>query len=167
MGHRVRRAHRSGASSRRSTLADLELLAVAAHLAGRDDDSAAALEKAHHEHLRLGDPARAARCAFWLALALIFRGETARGGGWVARAHRLVEDNNLDCAERGFLMLPAGFATLFEGGAAAAYGIFAQAAAIGERFAEPDLDRDGSARPGSGPAGGRRPWRPASRCSTR
>ena len=57
----------------------------------------------------------------------------------MARAHRLVEDNNLDCAERGFLMLPAGFATLFEGGAAAAYGIFAQAAAIGERFAEPDL----------------------------
>jgi len=129
------------AAAERSPLdaADLELLAVAAYLAGRDDDSAAALERAHHEHLRLGEPARAARCAFWLALAMIFRGETAQGGGWVARAHRLVEDNNLDGPERGFLMMPAGFATLFEGGAAAAYSIFAQAAAVGERFAEPDL----------------------------
>ncbi len=45
---------------------DLELLAVAAYLAGRDDDSAAALEKAHQEHLRRGDPSRAARCGFWL-----------------------------------------------------------------------------------------------------
>jgi DNA-binding NarL/FixJ family response regulator len=120
-------------------VADLELLAVSAYLAGRDDDSAAALEKAHHEHLRLGDPARAARCGFWLALALIFRGETARGGGWVARAHRLVDDNDLDCAERGFLLMPVGHATLFDGGASAAYTIFEQAAAIGERFHEPDL----------------------------
>ncbi len=42
-------------------------------------------------------------------------------------AQRLVEDGRLDCPERGFLMLPAGFATLFDGGAAAAYAIFEQA----------------------------------------
>jgi DNA-binding NarL/FixJ family response regulator len=119
--------------------ADLELLATAAYLAGRDDNSAAAWEQAHHEHLRLGDPARAARCGLWLAMALILRGDTARGGGWVGRAHRLVEDNHLDSAERGFLMIPSGLATLFDGGAAAAYAIFEQAAAIGQRFAEPDL----------------------------
>ena len=120
-------------------VADLELLAVAAYLAGRDDASAAAWEQAHHEHLRRGDPAGAARCGFWLALAMIMRGEMARGGGWVARAQRLVEDARLDGPERGFLMLPAAFATLLEGGAAAAYAIFEQAVAIGERFAEPDL----------------------------
>jgi DNA-binding NarL/FixJ family response regulator len=72
-------------------------------------------------------------------LALILRGDMARGSGWVARAKRLVDDGQLDGPERGFLMLPAGFATLFEGGAAAAYAIFEQAAAIGERFTEHDL----------------------------
>ena len=118
---------------------DLERLATAAYLAGRDADSAAALERAHQDHLRDGEPARAARCAFWLGLALILRGEMARGGGWVARGQRLVDDGQLECAERGFLLLPAGFATLFEGGAAAAHAIFATAAEICERFADRDL----------------------------
>jgi DNA-binding NarL/FixJ family response regulator len=118
---------------------DLELLAIAAYLSGRDADSVAMLERAHQEYLRVGEPGRAARCAFWLGLGLILRGEMARGGGWVARGQRLVDDGQLDCAERGFLLLPAGFAALFEGGAAASYEIFGTAAEIGERFAEPDL----------------------------
>ena len=99
----------------------------------------AAWEDAYREHLRRDEPARAARCGFWLSMALLLRGEMARGGGWVARSQRLVADAGVDCAERGFLMLPTGLATLFEGGAAAAYAIFEQAAEIGERFAEPDL----------------------------
>jgi DNA-binding CsgD family transcriptional regulator len=118
---------------------DLELLGTAAYLAGRDEDSAAAWEQAHHEHLRRDDPAGAARCGFWLSLPLILRGEMARGGGWVARSQRLVEDHHLDGAERGLLMMPAGLATLFGGGAAAAYAIFEEAASIGERCRDPDL----------------------------
>ena len=65
---------------------DLERLAVAAHLVGRDKESADAWTRAHHGWLRLGDAARAARCAYWLALSLLNRGEFARGGGWLARA---------------------------------------------------------------------------------
>ena len=118
---------------------DLEQLATAAFLAGHDDDSAAALEQAHREHLRRGDTARAARCGFWLGFALTMRGEQARGSGWVARSQRLVDDEDLDCPERGFLMLPTAFTALFSGGAAAAYAIFERAAAIGERFSDPDL----------------------------
>ena len=41
-------------------LEDLERLAMAAHLVGRDADSADAWARAHHECLRLNDPARAA-----------------------------------------------------------------------------------------------------------
>ena len=119
--------------------ADFEMLAVATYLAGADDASAAAWERAHHGYLRRDEPAQAARCGFWLALALILRGETARGGGWLARSQRLVDEGHLDGPERGYLMLPAGFVTLFDGGAAAAYAIFERAAAIGERFTEPDL----------------------------
>jgi ATP/maltotriose-dependent transcriptional regulator MalT len=129
---------------------DLELLAIAAYLAGRNAESAAAWERAHHEHLRLGNVARAVRCGFWLSMALLLSGETARGGGWVARSQRLLDSIDGDCAERGFLVLPAGFAALFNGGAAAAYGIFEQAAVIGERFAEADLVA--TARHGQGQA---------------
>ena len=82
--------------------ATLELLATATHLAGRDDDSAAALVQAHQQHLREDNPERAALCAFWLSMALVLRGETARAGGWVARGQRLVEEHDLDGPARGY-----------------------------------------------------------------
>src|SRR5687768_4727110 len=56
---------------------DLERLAVAASLVGRDSDSAEIWSRAHHECLRRGNAARAARCAFWLAFGLLFQGEQA------------------------------------------------------------------------------------------
>lgn len=92
------------------------MLAIAAYLAGRDAESATAWEQAHQEHLRLGNVTRAVRCGFWLSMALLLLGETARGRGWVARSHRLLDRVDGDCAERGFLLLRAGFAALFEGG---------------------------------------------------
>jgi hypothetical protein len=63
---------------------------------GRDGDRDEALARAHQEWLRLGDAERAARCAFWLAFGLLNRGELARGGGWLARAQRLLDDGQLD-----------------------------------------------------------------------
>ena len=119
--------------------AGLELLAVATHLAGREEESAAALEQAHHQRLREDDPERAAVCAFWLSMALVFRGDTARAGGWVARGQRLADEHDLDGPSRGYLLLPSAFQALFGGGPAAAYAIFEQATAIGERTREADL----------------------------
>ncbi len=84
---------------------DLERFAVAAQLVGEDEVSARCWERAHLELLDRGEVARAVRCAFWLASGLFSRGETARGGGWVGRAQRLLEDHDLDCVERGFLMI--------------------------------------------------------------
>jgi hypothetical protein len=52
-------------------LEDLERLAVAAYLVGRDEDSVEAWTRAHHECAGRGDAARAARCAFWLAFCLL------------------------------------------------------------------------------------------------
>ncbi len=70
----------------------------------------------------------------------IFRGETARAGGWVARGQRLVDEHGLDGPAHGYLLLPSAFQALFGGGGpAAAYAIFEQATAIGERTAERDL----------------------------
>jgi DNA-binding CsgD family transcriptional regulator len=119
---------------------DLERLALAAYLAGRDDDGADVSARAYHEWLRLGDAPRAARCAFWLGFTLVHRGELARGGGWLARARRLLDDGRLDCVERGYLLLPAALQSLAGGDAAAACATFGQAAEIGGRFGDPDLE---------------------------
>ena len=119
--------------------ADLERLAMAAYLVGRDDDSAEVWARASHEWLRLGDVPRGARSAFWLGFTLLHRGELARGGGWLARAQRLLDDGQLDCAEHGYLLLPVAIRSLAGGDAAAANATFSQAAKIGERFGDQDL----------------------------
>ena len=118
---------------------DLERLATAAYLIGRDDDCFDVGTRAYHAFLRLGSVERAVRGAFWLAFGLLNRGEVARGGGWVARARRLLDDLGKDCVEQGYLLWPAGLQLLLEGDAAAAAATFDQAAKIGERFADPDL----------------------------
>ena len=85
---------------------DLELLAMSAYLLGRDDDYLRALDRAHHAYLDSGEDVRAVRCAFWLGLRLLFRGETGRASGWLARAQRLLERQERDCVEQGYLLLP-------------------------------------------------------------
>jgi DNA-binding CsgD family transcriptional regulator len=118
---------------------DLERLATAAYLAGRDDDGADAGTRAHHEFVRRGEVARAVRCAFWLGFSLIEQGDEARGGGWLARARRLLDDAQLDCVEQGYLLFPGAMQALTEGDAATAGAGFDEVARIAGRFGDPDL----------------------------
>lgn len=129
------------AADRRSPLEppDLMHLAMAAQLLGKDAESAALWERAHHGFLDLGDVERAARCAFWLAVGLLERGEAARGGGWLARARRLLDDGEHDCVEQGYLLMPVARQQAAVGDFAAAYASFARAAAIAQRFGDRDL----------------------------
>jgi hypothetical protein len=85
---------------------DLELLATAAYMVGRDDAYVHALERAHRAHVDAGEALRAARCAFWAGLCLAFRGEAGRATGWFGRARRLIEREGGDCVERGYLLIP-------------------------------------------------------------
>jgi DNA-binding CsgD family transcriptional regulator len=118
---------------------DLELLAMAAYLIGRDEDYLTALDRAHQAHLNAGQVLRAARCAFWLGLRFLFRGEVGRATGWLGRAQRLLEHEEHECAEQGYLLLPVVEQQLAAGDLEAAYESAARAAAIGERCGEADL----------------------------
>lgn len=119
--------------------ADLERLATAAYLVDRDPDSTDAWARAHSALLSRGEVARAARCAFWLAFSLMNRGERARAGGWLGRAQRLIEADDLDCVERGYVLLPGALGSLAEGDASEAHARFRRAAETGRRFGDRDL----------------------------
>ena len=118
---------------------DLVLLAMAAALLGRDDESVDTLTRAHHGFLDRGDVERAARCAFHMGMSLMNRGEMARAGGWLGRARGLLDDGTRDCVEQGYLLVPAALQAMGTGDAEAALAMFARAAEIGARFHEPDL----------------------------
>jgi DNA-binding CsgD family transcriptional regulator len=118
---------------------DLERLATAAYLTGRDEESAEAWARAHHELLARDEPERAARCAIWLAFGLLIRGEAARGGGWMARARRVLAGSPAELAERGFLLWSEAFSAIMTGDSAAALAGFERAAGVGERCRDPDL----------------------------
>ena len=118
---------------------DLERLAAAAYLIGRDSESEEAWSRAHQEYQTQGDTERSVRCAFWLAFGLLNKGERARASGWLARAQRLLDEGQRDCVERGYLLLPAAFKHIVEGDNTTAYTLFTQAGEIGDRFGDPDL----------------------------
>ena len=118
---------------------DLERLAMSAYLTGRDNQFHIALDRAHTAYLNADQPARAIRCAFWIGLTLLFRGETGRGTGWLSGARRLIERNKLDCVESGYLLLPEAEQRLGAEDHGAALAMATDAADIGERFDEADL----------------------------
>jgi ATP/maltotriose-dependent transcriptional regulator MalT len=119
--------------------ADLELLASAAYLLGDADRCRQALERAHRAYVAAGDHRRAARCVFWVAFSLLLEGDLAPASGWLARAHRLLEPEQGECAEHGLLLLPAVLQASVAGDYAAAEAAAARAAEIGARVVDADL----------------------------
>ena len=119
--------------------ADLELLATAAYMLGRDDEYLDVLARAHQRHLDDDRPRRAARAAFWIGMELIVSGEVGRGTGWIGRAERVLEREPGECAERGLLLMPGAFMHEARGDYDAAATVAGEAAALGERFGDRDL----------------------------
>jgi DNA-binding NarL/FixJ family response regulator len=128
------------AADRESALAleDLERFGLAAHLIGMDDAAVDLGGRAHHIAFEAGDIPRAARHAFWLGMQFMQRGDVARGGGWIGRAARILDEGGVDAVESGYLAIPEGISQI-EADPAAALVAFERAAAFAERFDDPDL----------------------------
>ena len=117
---------------------DLVLLATSAFMLGRDDDYLGVLERAHHAYLDARDVPRAVRCAFWIGMNLVLRGELGPASGWLGRAQRLLERETTDCVERGYLLMPRVFQLEAAGDFAGAAAVAAEVVAIAERFGDAD-----------------------------
>ena len=113
---------------------DLELLATSAFMVGREEEYRRNLERAHHAQLATGDAGRAVLNAIWVGITLSLRGEPARASGWLGRAQRLLDRERCHGVEEGYLLLATARHHDVSAGV-----IAARAAAIGERFGDPDL----------------------------
>ena len=118
--------------------ADLERLAVAAYLIGRDDESADAWARSYRAYADEGEVNRAALCGFHLGMGFMNQGEMARASGWFARAERLLDESGLDCVARGYLLVPDALRSLMAGDAALAYDRFSRLTEMADRFGDPD-----------------------------
>lgn len=118
---------------------DLVRLATAAQMLGRDDEAAGLWLRAHAAYLEREDRRAAARSAYWLIVPMLFRGEMAQAGGWIARVQRLLEEERSECAEHGYMRCAMALRAIREEKVAAAYEHFAEAARIGQRTGDADL----------------------------
>ena len=118
---------------------DLERLATAAYLVGRDGESEAFRARAHRTFLDRGDAEGAAGSAARLAFGLLQRGVRAPASGWLARAEHILDEARLDSVVRGYLLIPTAIQRIVEGDAATGHAIFNQAAQIASRFVDRDL----------------------------
>ena len=118
---------------------DLELLATSAYMLGREDEWMRLLERACHAYSEAGEARRAVRCAFWIGTQLALRGKMGPAAGWLGRAQRLLEREEGECVEQGYMLMPVVFQHEAEGDWEGASATAAAAAEIGERFADPDL----------------------------
>ncbi len=129
------------ASDRAEPLApeDLERLALAAQLLGKFEESAAATRRAYQESVRTGDVGRAARAAFWVAVEHLGRGEMAPAAGWLARAERLIGQDDRERVESGYLIVAAAARSLALGEPTAALESYIRGERIATTFSDPDL----------------------------
>jgi DNA-binding CsgD family transcriptional regulator len=118
---------------------DLERLAWSAGLLDRDADMLAACERLFNAHLEAKADERAAYWAFFQGFRLSALREVGRANAWLQRAQHLVDGLARESAVSGYLLLPAIHRQLSAGDDACAANQAAQALAIGERCAEPDL----------------------------
>ena len=123
---------------------ECEQAAIRAFLLGADDECVTQWEAAQRAALAAGQPAEAARYAFWLGFLLLAGGQTARANGWLARSESLIAQAGVECPASGYLLIPQGLAALEAGDPGRARELSVRAADIGHRFDDADLHTFGT-----------------------
>ena len=121
------------------TVEELELLARAAMLLSRMPDSIEALARAYQVRVDAGETLAAVRNAFWAALQLFNAGDFGQGGGWVGRAHRLLEGSDESAGHAYLLAQDAYRQVVVEGDYVAGRDQAARAVALARRTGEADV----------------------------
>jgi DNA-binding CsgD family transcriptional regulator len=118
---------------------DLERLATAAYMIGRETDYFDLLGRAHRAYLDAGHELDAFRCALWVGVTLASHGDMGQAGGWLGRAGRLLDRHEDAHVERGYMLLPAVFERKARGDLEGAAATAGEAVAVAERFGDSDL----------------------------
>lgn len=116
-----------------------ECLAVCAYMLGEDEVAGRAWTDAHRLAAAAGNVDAAARCAFWLALSLMLRGQMAQAGGWLARARQAIGEADAHCAAAGYVLIPPLLQALDEGDPDTALDLGVRMTELGDRFGDGDL----------------------------
>ncbi len=127
-----------GAADRDSGLEpdDLELLSTAAWWAGRPDEASDAMERAFSGYADAGRSSDAARVAMLLAYTAFRRRNGSIGGGWLARAARLLESEPESALHARFLVFQS-FGAVMETRIAEGIELADQAMAMARKYDEP------------------------------
>lgn len=116
---------------------DLERLAIAAFLVGRDDEVPALRERAFEAYLARDLVESAAECGFWLGFHFELRGEAGQAAGWAARVRRLLPDDPQSRLGARLRQREA-VALMFAGDAKSALPIFEESARVAGKCEDVD-----------------------------
>src|SRR5215204_4367489 len=122
---------------------DTVTMATAAYLVGDADEAIRTLQAGYQDRIKNGDALGAVRFACWLDLVLTMRGEMAVAGGWIARAHRLLESEPEDVVEGGYVLVHEYFEHLGRGDSVKAAETAGRIVQIARRFGDADLVAEG------------------------
>jgi len=107
---------------------DLDRLATASYLTGRDEDAFDLWTRAHQRCIAEGSVHRAAAFGARLAQTFAFKGDLSRCRGWTERVANLLEEAGIDCVEQGYLEFGQAMVQLFsKGDVPGAHALFVRA----------------------------------------
>jgi DNA-binding NarL/FixJ family response regulator len=118
---------------------DLGLWATAQLMLAQDGAALATLERSHYRYLEDGETLPAVRAAIWIGMNLAYGGAVGPASGWLGRAQRLLDQEPGESVDQGYLLLPLVFRHEAAGEYQEAAAVAGQAAALGQRFGDPDL----------------------------
>ena len=119
---------------------DLDRLASAAYLTGRDERAFELWTRAHRLCADSDDVPRAARFGVRLASALGFKGDITRSAGWVERTRRLLDEAGIECVERGYIAHASAMCRIFQSDdLVGAHALFVESGEIGGTYGDHEL----------------------------